>query len=134
MSAMSAMARVSPGGSCLGSAAPTRCSPLTSVAARLPTTRQCGCCIRGESHSGSGSALLRHGHRFLGDAKALCNGGGRKLGRHRARSVSVVAMNGAKIKVIGVGGGGNNAVNRMIGSGIQVWLPIFRLLPSLSKD
>lgn len=27
---------------------------------------------------------------------------------------------GARIKVIGVGGGGNNAVNRMIGSGLQV--------------
>lgn len=26
----------------------------------------------------------------------------------------------AKIKVVGVGGGGNNAVNRMIGSGLQV--------------
>lgn len=36
------------------------------------------------------------------------------------RTAVVVAMSGAKIKVIGVGGGGNNAVNRMIGSGIQV--------------
>ncbi len=27
---------------------------------------------------------------------------------------------GARIKVIGVGGGGNNAVNRMISSGLQV--------------
>jgi hypothetical protein len=26
----------------------------------------------------------------------------------------------ARIKVVGVGGGGNNAVNRMIGSGLQV--------------
>lgn len=26
----------------------------------------------------------------------------------------------ARIKVIGVGGGGNNAINRMIGSGLQV--------------
>lgn len=26
----------------------------------------------------------------------------------------------AKIKVVGIGGGGNNAVNRMIGSGLQV--------------
>ena len=30
------------------------------------------------------------------------------------------SIEGARIKVIGVGGGGNNAVNRMIGSGIQV--------------
>lgn len=29
-------------------------------------------------------------------------------------------METAKIKVVGVGGGGNNAVNRMIGSGLQV--------------
>lgn len=29
-------------------------------------------------------------------------------------------MESAKIKVIGVGGGGNNAVNRMIGSGLKV--------------
>ncbi|RZC50588.1 hypothetical protein C5167_019006 [Papaver somniferum] len=32
---------------------------------------------------------------------------------------SFSAMESAKIKVIGVGGGGNNAVNRMIGSGLQ---------------
>lgn len=29
-------------------------------------------------------------------------------------------MESARIKVVGVGGGGNNAVNRMIGSGLQV--------------
>lgn len=29
-------------------------------------------------------------------------------------------MEFAKIKVVGVGGGGNNAVNRMIGSGLKV--------------
>jgi hypothetical protein len=29
-------------------------------------------------------------------------------------------MESAKIKVVGVGGGGNNAVNRMIGSGLHV--------------
>jgi len=29
-------------------------------------------------------------------------------------------MESARIKVIGVGGGGNNAVNRMISSGLQV--------------
>ena len=32
-------------------------------------------------------------------------------------------MESAKIKVVGVGGGGNNAVNRMIGSDLQVLLP-----------
>eukprot|EP00250_Pteridium_aquilinum_P028038 c36498_g1_i1 orf=61-1386(+) len=34
-------------------------------------------------------------------------------------SSSLPAYEGARIKVIGVGGGGNNAVNRMIGSGLQ---------------
>lgn len=33
---------------------------------------------------------------------------------------SFIPMDSAKIKVVGVGGGGNNAVNRMIGSGLQV--------------
>ncbi|KAI4306162.1 hypothetical protein L6164_029463 [Bauhinia variegata] len=34
-------------------------------------------------------------------------------------SCSFVPVDNAKIKVVGVGGGGNNAVNRMIGSGLQ---------------
>ncbi|KAI5061841.1 hypothetical protein GOP47_0022380 [Adiantum capillus-veneris] len=36
-----------------------------------------------------------------------------------ASSSSLPSYEGARIKVIGVGGGGNNAVNRMIGSGLQ---------------
>ncbi|XP_024403459.1 cell division protein FtsZ homolog 1, chloroplastic [Physcomitrium patens] len=40
-------------------------------------------------------------------------------GRAAGRTVVMANLSGAKIKVIGVGGGGNNAVNRMIGSGIQ---------------
>ncbi|KAI4366177.1 hypothetical protein MLD38_022091 [Melastoma candidum] len=32
---------------------------------------------------------------------------------------SFIPMDSARIKVVGVGGGGNNAVNRMIGSGLQ---------------
>ncbi|XP_025884345.1 cell division protein FtsZ homolog 1, chloroplastic-like isoform X2 [Solanum lycopersicum] len=40
--------------------------------------------------------------------------------RHRfSISSSLSSKNSAKIKVIGVGGGGNNAVNRMIDSGLQ---------------
>lgn len=35
-------------------------------------------------------------------------------------SCSFASLESAKIKVVGVGGGGNNAVNRMIGSGLQV--------------
>lgn len=38
----------------------------------------------------------------------------------RCMNSSFVAMDSARIKVVGVGGGGNNAVNRMIGSGLQV--------------
>ena len=38
-----------------------------------------------------------------------------------AYSYSVPPMDSARIKVVGVGGGGNNAVNRMIGSGLQVF-------------
>ncbi|KAF4378058.1 hypothetical protein F8388_020694 [Cannabis sativa] len=43
------------------------------------------------------------------------------LKRHRfgVVSCSFAPMETAKIKVVGVGGGGNNAVNRMIGSGLQ---------------
>jgi cell division GTPase FtsZ len=38
----------------------------------------------------------------------------------------------ARIKVVGVGGGGNNAVNRMIGSGLQVAArSLTRLIPEL---
>lgn len=58
----------------------------------------------------------------MGDGKVVFNGwrrGWSSIQGRQRRSV-VVAMSGAKIKVIGVGGGGNNAVNRMIGSGIQV--------------
>jgi len=33
---------------------------------------------------------------------------------------SLAYVDNAKIKVVGIGGGGNNAVNRMIGSGLQV--------------
>ena len=42
--------------------------------------------------------------------------------RHRfgVVSCSFTPMESAKIKVVGVGGGGNNAVNRMIGSGLHV--------------
>ncbi|GAU25084.1 hypothetical protein TSUD_257780 [Trifolium subterraneum] len=32
---------------------------------------------------------------------------------------SLAYVDNAKIKVVGIGGGGNNAVNRMIGSGLQ---------------
>ncbi|XP_006839100.2 cell division protein FtsZ homolog 1, chloroplastic [Amborella trichopoda] len=37
----------------------------------------------------------------------------------RVSCLSFAPMESAKIKVVGVGGGGNNAVNRMIGSGLQ---------------
>ncbi|KAL9254317.1 Cell division protein FtsZ homolog 1, chloroplastic-like protein [Drosera capensis] len=45
----------------------------------------------------------------------------KRLGRGRRFVVpsSFASMDTAKIKVVGVGGGGNNAVNRMIGCGLQ---------------
>lgn len=51
----------------------------------------------------------------------------RSLSKFRGFSVccSFAPMDSAKIKVIGVGGGGNNAVNRMIGSGLQVGFVAF---------
>jgi hypothetical protein len=41
--------------------------------------------------------------------------------RFRPVSCSFDSIDNAKIKVVGVGGGGNNAVNRMIGCGLQVF-------------
>ncbi|KAL7130889.1 hypothetical protein ABFS83_13G162100 [Erythranthe nasuta] len=47
--------------------------------------------------------------------KSFCN-----FKRHRSGVYcSLTPMDSAKIKVVGVGGGGNNAVNRMIGSGLR---------------
>ena len=48
----------------------------------------------------------------------------RKPLRRRLKPVtcSFESIDNAKIKVVGVGGGGNNAVNRMIGCGLQVFL------------
>ncbi|XP_059442960.1 cell division protein FtsZ homolog 1, chloroplastic-like [Corylus avellana] len=43
----------------------------------------------------------------------------RKQHRFGVVSCSFAPMESAKIKVVGVGGGGNNAVNRMIGSGLH---------------
>ena len=39
------------------------------------------------------------------------------------RCCSFSTLESAKIKVVGVGGGGNNAVNRMIGCGLHVRFP-----------
>lgn len=44
------------------------------------------------------------------------------ISRSFCASCSFAPIESAKIKVVGVGGGGNNAVNRMIGSGLQVGL------------
>ncbi|KAI3466455.1 hypothetical protein Pfo_023118 [Paulownia fortunei] len=47
--------------------------------------------------------------------KSFCNSKRHRNGVY----CSFIPMDSAKIKVVGVGGGGNNAVNRMIGSGLQ---------------
>uniref|UniRef100_A0A0E0KWF0 Putative tubulin/FtsZ domain-containing protein n=1 Tax=Oryza punctata TaxID=4537 RepID=A0A0E0KWF0_ORYPU len=43
----------------------------------------------------------------------------RRRPRHASVRCSFAPVETARIKVVGVGGGGNNAVNRMIGSGLQ---------------
>ncbi|KZV58377.1 plastid-dividing ring protein [Dorcoceras hygrometricum] len=52
---------------------------------------------------------------------SLSSTNSQRISRRRRNGVysSFVPMDSAKIKVVGVGGGGNNAVNRMIGSGLQ---------------
>lgn len=51
-----------------------------------------------------------------------CDSPRARVRRRSAVCCSFASMESAKIKVVGVGGGGNNAVNRMIGSGLQVSL------------
>uniref|UniRef100_A0A0E0H745 Tubulin/FtsZ domain-containing protein n=1 Tax=Oryza nivara TaxID=4536 RepID=A0A0E0H745_ORYNI len=66
--------------------------------------------------SSSASALVR-----LTGPIHLCSAPPRGCARRRHASVrcSFAPVETARIKVLGVGGGGNNAVNRMIGSGLQ---------------
>ncbi|XP_002985903.2 cell division protein FtsZ homolog 1, chloroplastic [Selaginella moellendorffii] len=64
------------------------------------------------------------GDGFQGQGEGR-NGGfsiSRRVRRARVCCVAVleaIGMDSARIKVVGIGGGGNNAVNRMIGSGLQ---------------
>lgn len=70
--------------------------------------------------SSSASALIRlPGPAHL---RAPPRSGWRGHRRPRRATVrcSFAPVETARIKVVGVGGGGNNAVNRMIGSGLQV--------------
>lgn len=50
---------------------------------------------------------------------------GRRFGSVRC---SLAYVDNAKIKVVGIGGGGNNAVNRMIGSGLQVGFSFYSFI------
>lgn len=69
--------------------------------------------------SSSASALARL--PGPGHLRAPPRSGWRDHGRPRRATVrcSFAPVETARIKVVGVGGGGNNAVNRMIGSGLQ---------------
>ncbi|WCJ33012.1 Cell division protein FtsZ [Euphorbia peplus] len=60
-------------------------------------------------------------HKLLSPSHKTLRSSFSKRLRHVSGSVtcSFAPMESAKIKVIGVGGGGNNAVNRMIGSGLH---------------
>uniref|UniRef100_A0A0D9WAU4 Tubulin/FtsZ domain-containing protein n=1 Tax=Leersia perrieri TaxID=77586 RepID=A0A0D9WAU4_9ORYZ len=69
--------------------------------------------------SSSASALIR-----LPSPTHLCSApprgyARRRRPRHASVRCSFAPVETARIKVVGVGGGGNNAVNRMIGSGLQ---------------
>ncbi|KAK1581842.1 hypothetical protein Q3G72_009574 [Acer saccharum] len=73
------------------------------------------------SSSSSFAASIHHHHRTLSHCHKTVR---KSVWRQRRRSGSSVCcsfapMETARIKVIGVGGGGNNAVNRMIGSGLK---------------
>ncbi|KAK0600792.1 hypothetical protein LWI29_018412 [Acer saccharum] len=73
------------------------------------------------SSSSSFAASIHHHHRTLSHCHKTVR---KSVWRQRRRSGSPVCcsfapMETARIKVIGVGGGGNNAVNRMIGSGLK---------------
>ncbi|KAK1551730.1 hypothetical protein Q3G72_003525 [Acer saccharum] len=73
------------------------------------------------SSSSSFAASIHHHHRTLSHCHKTVR---KSVWRQRRRSGSAVCcsfvpMETARIKVIGVGGGGNNAVNRMIGSGLK---------------
>ncbi|KAL1562984.1 Cell division protein FtsZ 1 [Salvia divinorum] len=79
------------------------------------------------SHSHSSMAHISVGFSPLLSKNARCNISSTHRSRnfctsklhHSAVYCSFIPTDSAKIKVVGVGGGGNNAVNRMIGSGLQ---------------
>ncbi|HLO50613.1 MAG TPA: cell division protein FtsZ [Kamptonema sp.] len=68
----------------------------------------------------SGNPFGRKSGIYLGDPNIDI----KAMPREESRSGDIVPSNAARIKVIGVGGGGNNAVNRMIASelaGVEFW-------------
>ncbi|CAA6664048.1 unnamed protein product [Spirodela intermedia] len=73
-------------------------------------------CICRSVEGSSGSRLLVTFPSFRSKARALPM---RRSVFSASSFLATAASDGARIKVIGIGGGGNNAVNRMIGSGLQ---------------
>lgn len=77
--------------------------------------------------TGYANTLSAIGHdRLAANTELLVSAGGdnEKMHREETRSDNIVLGNVARIKVIGVGGGGCNAVNRMIESnvtGVEFW-------------
>lgn len=74
------------------------------------------------SSPSSSLAFCNRMHSSFIPKQCFLTGARRKSLSRRQRfsiSSSFTPMDSAKIKVVGVGGGGNNAVNRMIGSGLQ---------------
>ncbi|KAG0600479.1 hypothetical protein M758_11G037600 [Ceratodon purpureus] len=109
---MGTLARLSPSPS--PSASASSVSGARSMSVMSSVARQCGCA---EAQKLGKSQFLGNLNLVLQQRVEVQARGWRqrRVGVRRA----VVVASGAKIKVIGVGGGGNNAVNRMIGSGIQ---------------
>ncbi|XP_050219570.1 cell division protein FtsZ homolog 1, chloroplastic [Mercurialis annua] len=67
----------------------------------------------------SSSSSFHHQKLSLPHRTTRSNVSKRHFSSYSAVSCSFSSVESAKIKVVGVGGGGNNAVNRMIGSGLH---------------
>eukprot|EP00252_Welwitschia_mirabilis_P001508 TRINITY_DN11366_c0_g1_i1.p1 TRINITY_DN11366_c0_g1~~TRINITY_DN11366_c0_g1_i1.p1 ORF type:complete len:439 (-),score=94.01 TRINITY_DN11366_c0_g1_i1:92-1363(-) len=93
---------------------------VLSVPAGAGTRSACSSAITRRCRAASGPfySLVSHSRRAVGHVRHL----------QQCRRMSAVfalpdfvssEMDSARIKVVGIGGGGNNAINRMVGSGLQ---------------
>ncbi|KAL3701544.1 hypothetical protein R1sor_019566 [Riccia sorocarpa] len=117
------------------SAAASTTAPASSSASGLPVWRAVGaagarCCVvvpasrQGKASVLSSPFLGRAGGKLQNECTQADWRRGKRNGKYSKEDryrifASMIPMDSARIKVIGVGGGGNNAINRMIGSGLQ---------------